>query len=206
MLRSSWNRCWRGVSARGDGFALMQELISAYEEPQRKYHTTQHLSECLSLLAQHLDLAVEPGEVEIALWFHDAVYDVKANDNEAKSAAWAESELLMASVEPVRVERIKGHILATQHSAQPQGKDQQLMVDVDLSILGAPTPRFEEYEAQVRAEYEWVPEVIFRSKRKDILTEFLARRPIFNTAKLHEALEERARANLARSIGNLEQP
>jgi predicted metal-dependent HD superfamily phosphohydrolase len=206
MLQSSWNRCWQGLGARGDGSALMQRLLAAYEEPQRKYHTTQHLSECISLLVQHLDLAVEPAEVEIALWFHDAVYNVKASDNEAKSADWAERELLMASVESARVERVKGHILATRHSAQPRGQDQQLLVDIDLSILGAPIPRFEEYEVQVRAEYAWVPAVIFRFKRKDILAEFLARKPIFNIARLREALEDRARTNLARSIGNLGKP
>jgi predicted metal-dependent HD superfamily phosphohydrolase len=78
-----------------------------------------------------------------------------------------------------------------------------LLVDIDLSILGAPRPRFDEYEAQVRAEYGWVPGFLFRRKRREILAEFLARNPIYNTPRLRESLEGRARENLAYS---LEQP
>jgi predicted metal-dependent HD superfamily phosphohydrolase len=203
MLQSSWKRCWDGLNARGDGFALMQRVVSAYGEPQRKYHTVQHLCECLDLFQQNMDLAVEPAEVEISLWFHDAVYDVKANDNEAKSAAWAEAELSQADVSLERIERVRQHILATRHAALPEGQDQMLLVDVDLAILGAPRPRFVEYEAQVRAEYGWVPGFVFRRKRRSLLAEFLARNPIYNTPRLREALEKRARENLAYSIQQL---
>lgn len=203
MLPTSWNRCWRGLGAQGDGAALMQQLVSAYAEPQRKYHTLQHLTECLALLSQHLHVAVEPAEVEVALWFHDAVYDVTAHDNEARSAAWAVEALSAAGVSAGRVERVWQHILATRHAALPQGQDQQLLVDVDLAILGSAHARFEEYEVQVRAEYAWVPEPFFRQKRAEVLAEFLARRPIYNTAPLREALERQARENLAYSLQQL---
>lgn len=204
MLQSSWKRCWIGLHAQGDGLSLMQELLSAYSEPQRKYHTVQHLSECLALFERHLDLAIEPAEVEISLWFHDAVYDVKASDNELKSSEWAEAELRKAGVSADRIERIRNHILATRHSVLPQGQDQMLLVDIDLSILGALRPRFMEYEEQVRAEYSWVPAPLFRSKRRAVLAEFLARNPIYNTPRLREALEHQARENLAWSLEQLD--
>jgi predicted metal-dependent HD superfamily phosphohydrolase len=69
ILQSSWTRCWKSLDASGDGLALMQRLALAYEEPQRKYHTAQHLSECLFLMEKNVDLAVESAEVEIGLWF-----------------------------------------------------------------------------------------------------------------------------------------
>jgi predicted metal-dependent HD superfamily phosphohydrolase len=203
ILQSSWTRCWKSLNASGDGLALMQKLTSAYEEPQRKYHTVQHLSECLYLVGKNLDLAVEPAEVEIALWFHDAVYNVKASDNEARSADWAEVSLREAGIGQERIDRVRQHILATRHTALPEGQDQMLLVDIDLSILGAPRPRFEEYEAQVRAEYGWVPAFLFRRKRRGILAEFLARNPIYNTPRLRESLEGRARENLAYSLERL---
>ena len=181
----------------------MQRLVSAYQEPHRKYHTVQHLTECLSLLEQDLDLAAEPGEVEIALWFHDAIYDVKASDNEARSADWAERELTQAGVASERIRRIGEHILATRHAALPQGQDQMLLVDIDLAILGAVRARFDEYETQVRAEYGWVPGILFRRKRREVLNEFLARNPIYNTPRLRQALESQARDNLAYSIQRL---
>ncbi len=203
MLKSSWRRCWCGIGAYGDGLDLMQRLLSAYEEPQRRYHSLQHLVECLDLFTHHMGQAREPTEVEIALWFHDAVYDVKATDNEEQSAAWAEEELTVSGVKPERIQRVKELILATRHSVQPHGHDQQLLVDIDLAILGAPTDRFDTYEAQVRAEYEWVPEVLFCSKRRDILRGFLTRHSIFATNPFRHEREEQARANLARSIERL---
>jgi predicted metal-dependent HD superfamily phosphohydrolase len=200
MLHSSWDRCWKSLGAAGDGAVLLRRLVVAYGEPHRKYHTVQHLTECLDLLSQHLALAREPAEVEIALWFHDAIYDVKASDNEARSAEWAASELQQAAVSQERIARVKDHILATRHAVLPEGEDQMLLVDIDLSILGAPRARFGEYEAQVRAEYAWVPEFIFRRKRREVLSDFLARDPIYNTPALREALESQARTNLAHSL------
>ncbi|HEY4366633.1 MAG TPA: hypothetical protein VGN07_05315 [Steroidobacteraceae bacterium] len=180
--------------------ALMRDLVAAYEEPQRSYHTTQHLNECIAQLEPYLELAVRPAEVETALWFHDAVYDVRGKDNEARSAAWAETELRAAAVESDAVGRVKELIMATCHAALPQGKDQQLLVDVDLSILGAPRPRFVEYETQVRTEYQWVPGWLFRRKRRAVLKEFVARSAIYSTVQIREKLESQARANLEYSL------
>lgn len=203
MLTSSWNCCWSGLEAQGDGVALMQRLVSAYQQPQRKYHTLQHLSECLLLLSQHRGLAVEPDEVEMALWFHDAIYDVMAHDNEARSAEWAAQALADAGVPTARVERITQHILATRHSALPEGRDQALLVDIDLAILGAESVRYQAFERQVREEYAWVPEPLFRQKRAEVLEGFLGRTQLYNTPALREALEAQARVNLAGAIAAL---
>jgi predicted metal-dependent HD superfamily phosphohydrolase len=197
---ASWQRCWSGLQARGDGAALKQALLAAWAEPQRSYHTQQHLSECLALFDAHRHLAVEPAEVEVALWFHDAIYAVRASDNEARSADWAEAELRRACVPEPRIARVRSHVLATRHSALPEGSDQALLVDIDLSILGAPRARFEEYERQVREEYRWVPGFLFQLKRKQILAQFLARDAIFNTPAIRDALEAAARENLADSL------
>lgn len=200
MLEFSWLRCWNGIGATGDGRALMGRLVAAYNEPHRKYHTEQHLRECLALFETHASLALAPAEVEISLWFHDAVYNVRASDNEAKSAEWAAHELYRAGVAEERIARIKDHILATRHSALPKGEDQKLLVDIDLSILGASRARFDEYERQVREEYGWVPGFIFRKKRREVLREFLSRGPIYFTPALREALEIQARFNLVYSL------
>lgn len=202
-LQDSWYRCWLGIGAQGEGTPLMKKLIAAYEEPQRKYHTLQHLTESLSLLSRYLNLAVEPAEVEIALWFHDSIYDVMAHDNEARSAAWAAESLSNAGVAGDHIEKVHQHILATRHSALPIGQDQQLLVDIDLAILGAARSRFDEYEVQVREEYAWVPEPLFRQKRAEVLDGFLARYPIYNTAALRESFEHQARENLIYSIQKL---
>lgn len=131
------------------------------------------------------------------------MYDVRGKDNEAKSAIWAETELNAATVKSEAIGRIKKLIMATCHAALPDGRDQQLLVDVDLSILGALRPRFIEYEEQVRKEYGWVPDWLFRRKRRGILKELIARNPIYNTPQIREKLETHARENLAYSLKQL---
>jgi predicted metal-dependent HD superfamily phosphohydrolase len=93
--------------------------------------------------------------------------------------------------------------MATRHNAVSRDVDEQILVDVDLSILGASPERFDEYEQQVREEYSWVPDVLFRRKRRSVLTEFLEWPTIFNTAGFINRYEAQARANLERSIKRL---
>jgi len=203
LLHRSWARCWSGVGAAHPNDALRDELISAYEQAHRSYHTLQHLCECLSLLDAHRDAAQRPDEVELALWFHDAVYNVRAGDNELKSAEWAAEALQSAHVAPATIARLQNHILATRHAVLPEAGDQTLLVDIDLAILGAAVDRFDEYEDQVRREYRWVPDFLFRSKRREILEEFLLRQPLYGTPQLRDCLEASAHANLRRAIDRL---
>jgi predicted metal-dependent HD superfamily phosphohydrolase len=90
--------------------------------------------------------------------------------------------------------------MATRHEAVPQTRDERVLIDVDLWILGAPEKRFDEYERQVREEYGWVPGLIYRRKRRAILESFVARPTIYSTERFIERYEQQARANLARSL------
>ena len=160
----------------------------------------QHLLECLRGFDAVRHLAERPAEIELALWFHDAIYDVKRSDNEEQSANWATRELEAASVPKDVVARINALVMVTRHTGVPADNDQQLLVDIDLSILGAPMERFAEYETQIRDEYAFVPGFLFRRKRKQILKSFAERSRIYGTDHFHAALEQRARENLARAI------
>ncbi|MGH7351804.1 MAG: HD domain-containing protein [Candidatus Methylomirabilales bacterium] len=190
-----------GASATDE--VLLHDLTARYSEPHRKYHTLQHLDECFERLAEIKTEAVHPEEVEFALWFHDAVYDTKRQDNEVKSADWARSTVLAANLHTAVAERVHALVMATRHNAVPSGTDERILVDVDLSILGAKPERFDEYDNQIREEYSWVPGIVFRSKRRAILKEFLARPTIFSTQKFIDAYEVLARENLERSIEQL---
>jgi len=190
------------VGSAPDG-ALFAQLVAAWDEPHRRYHTRTHLQECLAALELARPLAAHPGEVELAVWFHDAVYDVRGHDSEARSAAWARDEARAVGAAPGVAERLHALVMATRHDTAPATADAQLLVDVDLSILGAPAERFAEYERQVREEYAWVPEPEFRERRRVILAAFLARPALYGTEPFRRALEARARENLRRSIAEL---
>ncbi len=196
----SWRRAWHGMAAAGDGAQVHASLLVRYAEPHRAYHTLQHLAECLDAFDPVRALAPHPAEVEMALWFHDAIYDVHRHDNEAQSARWASEALSAGGAPPDAVERVVQLVLATRHAAPPEGDDACLLVDIDLGILGAAEARFAEYERQIRTEYAFVPEPQFGERRRAILQSFLDRPAIYGTAHFRARLEERARRNLARSI------
>jgi len=201
--RERWDATWRELGVPIAPTTPYDEILARYSEPHRRYHTTRHLDECFAQLDPARRLAERPAEVALALWFHDAIYDPRRQDNEAKSADWARESALAAGVPTDAAQRVHTLILATRHAAVPQGRDEQVLVDVDLAILGAATERFDEYERQVGDEYAWVPGFVFRSKRKAILQEFLARPALYSTPHFRDRLEAQARANLTRSIARL---
>jgi predicted metal-dependent HD superfamily phosphohydrolase len=199
-LKASWQRLWFRLGATGDGTALADALLTRYAEPWRKYHTVEHLAACLQHFAAAEYLCELPVEVEAALWFHDAVYALGAHDNELQSANWAQSALLDTGVHPDSAHRIAQLVLVTQHTAVPQSVDERLLVDIDLSILGAPSDQFQNYEDNIRAEYAFVPEADFQRKRREVMGAFAARPFVYHTAHFRQLLEAQARENLARYL------
>jgi predicted metal-dependent HD superfamily phosphohydrolase len=205
-LEARWRTLWARLGFRRPA-SLLEDLLCAWREPQRHYHTLQHLQECLTLFDEVRDQAQHPFEVELALWFHDAVYDVRAHDNEERSARWAEQALTSAGLAPDSVRRIHDLIMATRHGAVPSSgtrpDDAALVTDIDLAILGAPAERFAEYEHQIRAEYAWVAPDVYSLKRRAVLRGFLDRASIYANAIVHQRLELQARSNLTRAIAGI---
>jgi predicted metal-dependent HD superfamily phosphohydrolase len=200
---SLWTQAWRDLRLPTPAPEVLAELLRRWTEPHRRYHTLQHLSECLAVFECDRALSEHPGEVAIAVWFHDVVYDSGRHDNEAASADLARRVLLKAGGDAAVAERVHAAIMTTRHSAMPTTPDERLLVDIDLAILGAEPARFAEYEAQIRDEYGFVPDAVFRSKRAEILSAFLARPVLFSTPALAQRFDAPARANLSRAIATL---
>jgi len=203
-----WIESWLELGVRDSpGLrSLYADVLDRYSEPHRHYHTYQHLAECFEKVQDIIALAEHPAEVNVGLWFHDAIYDTRRDDNEERSAAWASSAGRELGASAESAQRIHDLIMFTRHAAEPVGIDAQVLVDADLSILGAQPERFQQYEAQVRNEYGWVPDAIFRSTRDRILKEFLGRPHLFCTARFRELYEAQARRNLQHSLISLEEP
>src|SRR6187549_2049669 len=164
-----WRSTWVGLGVARPDEQLFTEVMRRYAEPHRSYHTTRHLDECFATLDEARQHADRLYEIELALWFHDAVYDVRASDNEERSASWAQAAMSAAGLDTTVDVRVRDLILATRHEVSPPAGDAALLVDVDLAILGSPAERFDEYERQVRQEYSWVPGFLFKRKRREIL-------------------------------------
>ena len=183
--------------------ATFDALTHAYSEPHRHYHTAAHIDHCLALLDEFRPLATRPAEVELAIWFHDAVYRPLSRDNEEQSAVWADTFLENNNVVPDVRQRVTALIRATVHDASPNDDDAALLVDIDLSILGADEQTYRQYEDAVRREYRWVPGPVFRRGRRRILQSFLERDRIYSVEPLAQRFESRARDNLGDAIRRL---
>lgn len=203
LEKERWQETWQTLGLASPP-GLLHQLEKKWQEPQRAYHTLDHLESGLALLGEYRHLAARPPELELAFYFHDAVYDPTRADNEEQSAELAATALAQAGASRELIERIAALILFTRHQAEPPGDpDAQLLVDVDLAILGAETQIFDRYESAVREEYGFVPKAIFRRKRREILASFLARPQIYLTPALHERFEAKARENLTRVVAAL---
>ncbi|HET8648868.1 MAG TPA: hypothetical protein VFL95_02415 [Gemmatimonadales bacterium] len=200
-----WTRLWQRLGAVTPAEPVYRQLVARYSEPGRAYHTLEHVARCLEELDRHASLAEHPDEVAAALWFHDAVYDTRRNDNEEQSAAWARETLGAAKVAAPVIDRIGRLILVTRHREPPPATDADaaLVSDIDLAILGAPRAEYARYQEAIRTEYAWVPEPAFRAARKSVLEGFLARSQIYATRPFAEALEARARENLRGALDAL---
>ena len=202
-ITKRWEDTWKKLNARTVPHNVFEELLKAYSSPDRFYHNLTHIQDCLSIFDQTSLLAVHLEEVELAIWFHDAVYDTRRNDNEQKSAEWAVSAINQSGVEHAVAERVFNFVLATRHTTEVSDRDAQFVVDVDLSILGRETEIYWQYENNIRKEYAWVPENLFRERRIEILRGLLDREYIYFHERYRERFEDQARANLERAIAKL---
>lgn len=191
--RARFVRCWQELGASAAPFDL---LMARYAEPQRAYHNGEHLEECLAWL----DASTPSRELELAIFFHDAVYDPSASDNEAQSAALFRA--LAEGADAQAVARISTLILSTAKHDGEAG-DAALLADIDLSILGASPARYARFERDIRREYARYDDVSYARGRARVLAGFLERMSIYRTPFFAARLEAQARDNLAHALARL---
>lgn len=198
-LLERWARAWRALKlVPPEGLA--EDLLVRYGESHRQYHSLQHLRECLDWLDLAHAQCEQPAEVELALWFHDAIHEPGRPDNEERSAAWAEEALRKVGASPDCAGRVRDLVLATRHVGTPKTPDQAVLVDIDLAILGAEAERFDQYEAQIREEFREFPLDRFRAARHTLLARWLAAPSLYHTDFFRKRLEKTARENLRRVL------
>lgn len=197
-----WQALMRGLGWPGNERTLAQ-LAAAYRQRHRHYHTARHIQACLDQFDAVRGDAADPHAIELALWFHDAVYNPYRADNEQASADWATRFLHENGAPASLQERVRALILATRHEAVADDHDTAILIDIDLSVLGATTDAYEDYRRAVRREYRWVPGPLFRRSRRAVLESFLRRERIFLTDRFHAGREAAARRNIAAELERL---
>ncbi len=199
MTKDRWLNLMKSMSLP-DSLAYFDALVAAYSERHRHYHTTQHINAMLRHFELTLKWSELPDELELAIWFHDAIYKPFSASNEKDSADWAKKFLTENKYDESGIDRVYRLIMATEHNGEVLGQDEKLLVDIDLTILGSPEHVYDQFERNVRKEYRLVPTFIYRKKRKQILKSFLAQDSIFYLDYFKEKFERPARVNLSRAI------
>lgn len=184
---------------------MTPSLEAAYAEPHRRYHTRRHIEQCLALLDEVPDLMDSERQVlTYAIWWHDAVYDPLAKDNEARSAGMARRDLRDFDVSIHAREEVARLILLTAgHEVEEEDRLGEILVSIDLAILGAEPEAYDTYARAVREEYAHVPDQAWKLGRPAVLKKFLEAKVIYPDPDLRQRFEARARANLTREIAEL---
>jgi predicted metal-dependent HD superfamily phosphohydrolase len=174
-----------------------ERLRAAWSAASRRYHGIEHLVDCL----RELDRAAATAEVadaaELALWYHDAVHEPGEPACEARSAALLESDAATFGIGGEAVAWAIAAIRATSHTiSTPTAPVTDLVLDIDLSILGRDTLRFMDYEHAIEEEYAPSSILAFRCARGRFLAAILARPQIFRTTAFRERYEQRARTQI----------
>ena len=205
VIRRRFERLWLRCAAH-DGSGVFAELLSRYGEPVRQYHTPEHIEHCLGQLDVSRQLIEQPDAVEMALWFHDAVYIPGAADNECRSATLF-LELSEGMCRASFRDRVRDLIVVTDHAQSVNHGDEGFMVDIDLSSFGLPWNRFWRDSQAVRREFSHLSDVEFMRAHRSFLNALLDRDYFFCTAFFRERYEARARANIHRLLnGDLVAP
>ena len=184
--------------------SLRDRLLAAYGEAHRGYHDLTHLAEVLDHVATLAAEADDVVAVELAAWFHDAVYD-GGGEEEERSARLATEELTAAGVAPDLVTEVARLVrLTASHRPEPGDRNGQVLSDADLAVLAADQGRYADYVAGIRREYAHVADDDFRRGRVAVLNALLAKPSLFHTAHAHARWEARARANVTRELFGLD--
>lgn len=198
-LQRGWVHLLAGYAVEPTtAYPPFDRLVAAYSEPHRRYHTLEHLGEMFRVGSRLMRFANHANAVQLAVWFHDIVYDPTRSDNEARSADLATKELEALGLPSATVAAVQTLILATAHllDTTTSGADADVLHDADLAVLGASEARYARYAADIRAEYAHVPEADYRRGRSAVLERFLNQPRIYRTDLMFEEGEAAARRNL----------
>lgn len=185
------------------GSDVHRELVQRYSEPHRFYHTCEHVAHCLCQHGRAANLMIDPDAVEMAIWFHDAVYRPGAPDNEQRSADLFVARAGGEAPATAFVRSVYDLVLVTVHRDAPDCRDARYMVDIDLSGFGLPWEQFRADSEAVRREYSHLRDAEFYPGQMAFLQSLLDRPTLYCTEYFRSGCEQQARANIQGYLAEL---
>ena len=200
QLRGKFSRALDDGDADKDAVTKeLSAIVGRYNERKRHYHNLEHVTRLLALCDE---LEISDPEIMLAVIYHDVIYRPGSLKNEEKSAAYARESLGRLGVDSDVMNQVCEMILATANHLIPQDDPlTQTLLDLDMSILGSSREDYQAYAEEVQKEYPWLPEFVFKKKRRQFLERILAEEYIFHTDLFREKFEGSARANIEWELG-----
>lgn len=195
----------RRMSDRADEAAsLGADLLARYAESGRLYHTIDHIDHCLGQFDDVRADCIQADAVELAIWFHDAIYNFPAYENEKLSAGFFMQQSDQVLDTDFRND-VAALVIATEHVEVPEDPDQRILVDVDLSSFGLPWEKFAADGKNIRRELHYLSDAEFYKGQIAFMQSLLGRDRIFNTAHFYDAYESVARDNVGCYLRSLQE-
>jgi predicted metal-dependent HD superfamily phosphohydrolase len=201
-LRAAWT-----VAVGDDAAALaaLDDVVARHRERQRRYHGVRHVTWVVRHVRE-LAAEVPTGDLDavvVAAFFHDAVYDPRASDNEEQSALLAERVLADLGWSEDRRGRVADLVRATATHAATDDPDTAILLDADLAVLGSEPAAYQAYVTGVRTEYAHVDPDSWRTGRSRVLRDLLTRDPLYATEPARRRWASRAAANMTAELASL---
>ncbi|WP_124981472.1 HD domain-containing protein [Nonlabens xiamenensis] len=177
------------------------ELNKKYSSKSRHYHNLDHLDHMFSELEKVKSEINRLDAIEFSIFYHDLIYNPRKSDSEYQSALVFKKRLSNTSFTPI--DYCVEQIVATKEHKLSDDSDTNLLLDMDLSILGSEPDRYQGYAKKIRKEYAIYPGWMYRKGRKKVLQHFLSLDSIFKTEFFRNEYEEKARENLENELREL---
>lgn len=203
-FRLLWQRCLLD-SAIDESATIHQQLIASYSEPQRFYHRLTHIEHCLALIEKISSELQSPEALELAIWYHDVIYQPGAKDNEQLSA-----DLFMTTSDGVFDDNLRDtvyqHIMATVHDgSEVNHADTIYMLDIDLSSFGRPWAEFIQDSDNLRLEMKHWPDDAFYRRQTRFQDKLFGQPRFFKSDYFYDNYEAQARQNHNDYFATIEQ-
>lgn len=202
-LRPKWNDLCQRLNIFNNQI-FFDDITNHYSETHRHYHTLNHINFCLQELEPVKNSLHNPETVELAIWFHDVIYDIGKNNNEEKSAKMAIQFCQKNNLSPEFTKQVEDHILATGDHTLSDNADTNYLIDIDMSILGYSPDDIYKFEEQIYQEYSTI------YNRKEYLIGrlgFLSKLKgynIYKTEYFKNKYGQSSQDNITKTIKNLE--
>lgn len=205
-LSESWRRLCHLLGAIDRTIDLVfQDLCRVYSTDDRPYHNLTHIDRVLKLIGECKASEIDRESLQFVAWFHDAIYNPKASDNEAKSGEYAAIKLAELGINPEKIDRVVSLILYTQlHQAPTDDLEAQILLDADLAIFGSEPSDYQTYALAIRREYAWLSESEYHAGRRRVLEQFLQRDRLYCLELYYAKFERQARENIHLELVNLD--